>query len=103
MVACRHEPIIHRRDDGVNGTVDSVHGVSYRVSMDHVNDRIRQAIRIELARRDAKQSRLAESIGVSRQFLNNVLRGKAGNVPDVWQKILDELDLELVVRPKGDG
>jgi hypothetical protein len=35
---------------------------------------------------------------VTRQYLNDVLRGKAGNVPAVWQKILDELDLELVVR-----
>lgn len=28
--------------------------------------------------------------------------GKAGNVPAVWQRIFDDLDLELVVVPKRD-
>lgn len=72
----------------------------YRVSMELVNRRIREAVRIELARRDAKQARLAEEIGVSRQYLNDVMRGKAGNVPAVWQKIFDSLGLELVAIPK---
>jgi ribosome-binding protein aMBF1 (putative translation factor) len=78
--------------------IDRAATPAYRVSMEGVNDDIRRAVRIELARRDDKQARLAERIGVTRQYLNDVLRGKAGNVPAVWQKILDELDLELVVR-----
>ncbi len=65
-----------------------------------VNESIRQAVRIELARRDSNQARLAEKIGVSKQYINNVMRARAGNVPAVWQRILDELGLELVVRPK---
>ncbi len=67
-----------------------------------VNESIRQAVRIELARRDSNQARLAEKIGVSKQYINNVMRARAGNVPAVWQRILDELGLELVVRPKGE-
>ena len=66
--------------------------------MDAVNDQIRRAVRVELARRDQKQARLAERVGISRQYLNDVIRGKAGNVPAVWQRILDELELELEVR-----
>ena len=73
----------------------------YRVNMDTVNERIRQAVRVELAKRDSTQARLAQKIGVSRQHVNNVMRARAGNVPTVWQRIFDELDLELTVRPKG--
>ena len=68
--------------------------------MEPVNDKVRQAVRIELARRDSNQAKLADRIGVSRQYVSDVMRGKAGRVPAVWQKILDDLDLEVVVRPK---
>jgi transcriptional regulator with XRE-family HTH domain len=74
--------------------------LAYYVSMDVVNDSIRQAVRVELAKRDQKQVQLAGRVGVTRQYLNDVLRGKSGHVPAVWQRIFDELDLELVVRPK---
>ncbi len=70
--------------------------------MDTVNDSIRQAVRVELAKRDQKQIQLAERVGVTRQYLNDVLRGKSAHVPAVWQRILDDLDLELVVQPKSD-
>ena len=62
-----------------------------------VNERIRQAVRIELARRDSNQAQLADKVGVSRQYINNVMRARAGNVPAVWQRIFDELELDLVV------
>ena len=68
--------------------------------MSTVNEHIRRAVRIELARQDMNQARLADGIGVSRQYLSDVMRGKAGKVPAVWQKVLAELDLELVVQAK---
>lgn len=84
----------------VNLTVDHVLAFAYRVNMTTVNERIRQAVRVELARRDTNQAQLAEQVGVSRQYVNNLMRARAGNVPEVWQRILDALDLELVVQPK---
>lgn len=63
-----------------------------------MNDVIRQQVRDELAKRDMNQSQLAAKIGVSRQYLSNVLRGVSGKTPSIWQQLLDELDLELVVR-----
>ena len=71
--------------------------------MSTVNEHIRRAVRIELARKDMNQARLANGIGVSRQYLSDVMRGKAGKVPAVWQKILAELDLELVVQAKDEA
>ena len=65
--------------------------------MGTVNDRIREAVRVELARRASNQAELAEKVGVSKQYISDVMRARAGKVPAVWQRILDELDLELVV------
>ena len=69
--------------------------------MGTVNDQIREAVRVEIARRASNQAQLAKRVGVSRQYLSDVMRGRAGNVPTLWQKVLDELGLELLVRPKG--
>jgi transcriptional regulator with XRE-family HTH domain len=65
--------------------------------MTEMNEHIRQAIRIEMARRNLRQKELAERAGVSKQYLSQVLSGKAGNVPDSWEKILGSLGLRLVV------
>ena len=68
--------------------------------MGTVNNHIREAVRVELARRVSNQAQLAKRVGVSRQYLSDVMRGRAGNVPTLWQKVFDELGLELVVVPK---
>lgn len=68
-----------------------------------MNDDIRTAVRVALAQRDQKQNQLAERVGVSKQYLNSVLQGKAGKMPDVWAKIFDELELELYVKPKDSS
>lgn len=67
-----------------------------------MNRQIREAIRVELARRNETQAALARRIGVTRQYLSNIMTGKTGNVADVWQKVFDDLGLELVVVPKGE-
>lgn len=68
--------------------------------LDTMNDQIRQAVRVELAKRNSRQTELADRLGVTRQYVSSLMRGETGNVPDVWQRIFDELGLELVVKPK---
>jgi predicted XRE-type DNA-binding protein len=89
--------------DSVNVSLDAPCHIPYRVNMAAVNDKVREAVRVELARRNTNQARLADRIGVSRQYLSDVMRGKAGRVPAVWQKILADLDLEITVRKKDLG
>ncbi len=62
---------------------------------------IREAVRIELARRDWNRTRLADETGLSRQYISELIGGKAGNLSPAWQRIFDELGLEVVVQPKG--
>lgn len=68
--------------------------------MVRMNDQVREEVRVALARRNMTQADLAEKLGVSRQYLNNYLRGRAGDVPKLWSLVFDELALELLVRPK---
>jgi transcriptional regulator with XRE-family HTH domain len=68
-----------------------------------MNNDIRQYVRLELSKRNMSQSRLAAEIGVSRQYLSNIMRGVSGNVPSVWEKIFTELELDLVVQPKQNA
>lgn len=66
-----------------------------------MNEGIREAVRIELARRDWSRTRLADETGLSRQYISELIGGKAGNLSPAWQRIFDELGLEVVVQPKG--
>jgi DNA-binding phage protein len=63
---------------------------------------IRERARIELTRQDVTQTAIAARVGVSRQYLSRMLRGHVDGRVDTWRRILDELGLELVVRPKGE-
>lgn len=74
----------------------------HMVQSPSVNDAIRTAIRIELAKRRMNQSQLAEHVGVSKQHMSKLMGGKVGNVSEVWQRIFDELGLELTVTSKAE-
>lgn len=65
-----------------------------------MNRQIREEVRVALARRYDTQSKLARRIGVTPQYISDIMRGRSGNVPEVWQRIFDDLGLELVVVKK---
>lgn len=60
-------------------------------------------MRVALARKDLNQSELAERIGVSKQYLNAYMTGKAGHIPRLWSKVFEELGLELTVAPRKEA
>ena len=62
-----------------------------------MNDQIREAIRVQMARKDMTQAKLAEKAGVSKQYIHKLVRGKTGNLSESWTKILDALELRLSV------
>jgi transcriptional regulator with XRE-family HTH domain len=61
---------------------------------------IRKQIREAMINSQLSQAELARNIGVTKQYLNNYLIGKDGDVPKLWQKVFDELGLELVLKEK---
>jgi transcriptional regulator with XRE-family HTH domain len=68
--------------------------------MDSVTDRIREEVRVALVRQRVSQGELADRVGLSRQHVSALLTGHRGKLPEAWERILDGLGLELVVRPK---
>ncbi|MDZ7704765.1 MAG: helix-turn-helix transcriptional regulator [Trueperaceae bacterium] len=66
-----------------------------------MNDDLRKAIRLELARQDMSQNDLAKELGVSHQYVSAVMTGAAANIPKTWANILDTLGLQLTAIPKG--
>jgi transcriptional regulator with XRE-family HTH domain len=69
--------------------------------MTNVNDDIRKAVRIEMARRDWNQSELAEVTGLSRQYISELMSGKAGNLTEAWEKIFGALKITLKAEVEG--
>lgn len=65
-----------------------------------MNDQVREAIRVQLAKKDITQAELARKAGVSKQYIHKLIRGKTGNPSESWSKVFDILDLELVAKPK---
>ncbi len=68
--------------------------------MTTMTEHIRDEVRVALVRRHVTQGEIAERLGISRQHLSAMLSGRRSRLPDAWEKLLDELGLELVVRTR---
>jgi ribosome-binding protein aMBF1 (putative translation factor) len=71
------------------------------VNMMTMTEQIREAVRVELAKRKWSKSELARRIEKTPQFISQIMGSERGDVPDYWQRIFDELGLELIVVEKG--
>jgi ribosome-binding protein aMBF1 (putative translation factor) len=68
-----------------------------------MTEQIREAVRVELAKRKWSKSELARRIDKTPQFISQIMGSERGDVPDYWQSIFDELGLELIVVPKDSS
>lgn len=66
-----------------------------------MNKQVRDAARKVFGERSFTQKSLAERVGMSQPAVGRILNGDRKGDPDSWQRILDELGLELVAVPKG--
>lgn len=66
-----------------------------------MNDLVRLYVERELQRKNLSRTEVAVRADLSRQYVTDMLNGRKGEVPESWQRLLDALDLELYVRPKG--
>ena len=73
--------------------------IVYYVSMFNMTEDIRTAVRVEMAKRNWNQTRLADETDLSKQFVSYLMNG-GGEVNEGWRKIFNTLGLELTVKPK---
>ena len=65
------------------------------------NDAIRERILLTLMRRKMTRRELSRRSGLSYGYVCNMLAGHAEGGRDAWERILNELDLELTVTERG--
>lgn len=68
--------------------------------MDEMNEQVRAAVIRELERRGISRTEFAERVGKQLPDLSRMLNGRSGVIPEGWQAIFDELDMELVLLPR---
>jgi hypothetical protein len=57
-----------------------------------------EMVRAQIEKRGLTLSEYAKEMGFSRQYLNDLLALRKGNMPGSWGYILEDLGLELVAR-----
>lgn len=68
-----------------------------------MTDEIRRVVRDEIKRRGMTQGEFATVVGASRQYVNEMLAGKKGAMPPVWERTFTVLGFELqIARDQGD-
>lgn len=71
--------------------------------MKNMTDEIRKAVKKRLIDLEISQTELAESVGKTRQQINDMLSGRAGNITETWGNVFDKLGLELTVKEKDQA
>jgi len=74
--------------------------ISVGDTMTGMNEKVREAVRQTLKARNLTQAEAAQQIGLKQPDIARLLSGRAGKIPENWQKLLDELGLELIAVPK---
>lgn len=67
-----------------------------------MTDDLRLQLRQYLSEHGLTQTGLALAVGTDRHTINRAL-ARNGRIPPIWQKMLDNLGLELVLQPKRTG
>jgi predicted transcriptional regulator len=80
--------------------LDSYVIIGYDVIMNSMTDSIREMVRESMNQQGISTYRLAQLTEIEQPNVTRLLKGRSGKIPDSWQKILDALDLELVVQSK---
>lgn len=75
--------------------------------MQTVTDDIKAALRAEIARQGKSMADVAREIGTSRNQISRMLSAKrkdsSGELPDVWQTLLEHLGYELTIKPRSSN
>lgn len=78
--------------------ISLIYGV-YSSSMD-TDEKIRLAVREAMQKQGMTQADLAARLNIKQPSISQVLTGERSKTSELLLKILDELDLELVVQAK---
>ena len=67
-----------------------------------MNEQVRRQIKLRMKERGLTQARLGELIGMAQPNVQRLLSGGVAGMTEGWQKVLDVLELEVVVQDKQE-
>ena len=65
-----------------------------------MNEQIRKAVKAALLEQGESQGDLSRALDIPRPSITRALSGRSGEVPALWQGILEHLNLELTAVPR---
>ena len=66
-----------------------------------MNDAIRQVLKQALETKGMSQGELARVLDVPRPNITRALSGRSGEIPTLWVRMLETLELELIAVPRA--
>ncbi|QBY06490.1 XRE family transcriptional regulator (plasmid) [Deinococcus metallilatus] len=70
--------------------------------MTGMNEDVRAFVKQVMLEQDMSQGELARRTGLARPAVTRLLNGTVGKIPENWQRILDELGIEIIAVKKSD-
>lgn len=67
-----------------------------------MNEEVRNFVKQAMLEQDLSQGELARRTGLTRPAVTKLLNGVVGKVPENWQRILDELGIEIIAIKKQE-
>lgn len=67
-----------------------------------MNEQVRSFVRQVMLEQDISQGELSRRTGLARPAVTRLLSGTVGKIPENWQRILDELGVEIIAVKKAD-
>lgn len=67
-----------------------------------MNDEIRTLVKTVMREQEMSQGELARRTGLTRPAVTKLLNGVVGKIPENWQRILDELEIDLVAVKRSE-
>lgn len=67
-----------------------------------MNAAIRKAVRERMKDLKVTQAALGAQVGMAQPNIQRLLAGRVAPIPDSWQRVLDALNLELIVVPREE-
>lgn len=67
-----------------------------------MNDEIRTLVKTVMREQEMSQGELARRTGLTRPAVTKLLNGVVGKIPENWQRILDELEIDIVAVKRSE-
>lgn len=67
-----------------------------------MNEEVRTFVKAVMSEKGLSQGEIARRTGLARPVVTRLLSGTVGKIPENWQRILDELEVDIVAVKRSE-